>query len=255
LSPADATGHKPDPVPPGRGRLLENAQRLRSIRTRRSLLPPPAGGRGDPAWEASWRHLFEVYAPAMRRYVGALLGAMAPGVATADDAADIVQEYLTTSLEKGWLARDGAQIRCFRAYLQVQLKRFTWAWVRGRLTQKRHPPNAPTDFGLEEAPAAADDAAGALDAAVVETLVEDCLRRLRTGNELYAEIIADLLRTDGAGSPDLASRLGRPPADLPVLRYRARRRFAHLFTERLREAVRDPEDYDALLARLEPYLP
>ena len=73
-------------------RILEPAPRLRSIPTRRSLVPPPVD-RADPRWEESWRHLLETYAPAMRRYVGGLL-AGARGPADADEVHDVVQEFL-----------------------------------------------------------------------------------------------------------------------------------------------------------------
>ena len=71
----------------------------------------------------------------------------------------------------------------------------------------------------------------------------------------YAEVVADLLRTDGEGSADLGERLGKSPEQLVHLRHRARKRFATLFHERLRETVRDDGDYAALLEDLGPYLP
>jgi DNA-directed RNA polymerase specialized sigma24 family protein len=195
-----------------------------------------------------------VYAPAMRRYVAAILSS-AGGPRDPDTAADVVQAYLATCLEKGWLQRDGDEIRCFRAYLQVQLRRFTLAWLRDQGAARRSPPNRPTDVGLETVAAVAADVGGALDAALVEAAVAQAHARLRRGNETYAEIVADLLRTHGEGSPDLAERIGHSRADLPVLRHRAKRRFAVLLASELRATVREDEAYEALLRCVEPYLP
>jgi DNA-directed RNA polymerase specialized sigma24 family protein len=236
-------------------RILEPAHRLRSIPTRRSLLPPPATASDAPRWEASWRHLLEVYAPAMRRYVAALLASATRAPANPDDAADVVSEYLAACLAKGWLSREVGEVRCFRAFLQVQLRRFTWSWVRDRAALRRSPGRPPTEDGLDTAASPEGDPAEALDRGLVASAVERAVARLRAGNEVYGEIVADLLRTDGEGSADLAQRLARAPADLPLLRHRARRRFAVLFTEELRATVRDDESFDELLARLEPLLP
>ena len=235
-------------------RVLEPASHLRSIATRRSLLPP-AAGPSDPKWEASWQHLFEVYAPAMRRYVTALLGSRSGASANAEDVAEIVQEYLAKAVEKGWLQREVGEVRCFRAYLQVQLQRFTWSWLRRRHAQRRSPAATTGVEALESVPAPSEDADAELDQGVVRAALDRALDRLREGNEVYAEIVADLLRTHGEGSADLARRIDRDPEDLPILRHRARRRIAALFADELRSTVRSDEDFDALLARLEPHLP
>lgn len=191
----------------------------------------------------------------MRRYVAALLTKNTRKPANPDDVADVVSEYLSACLEKGWLSRETEDIRCFRAFVQVQLQRFTWTWLRNRSATTRNPPHPLSDVGLDSAAATSPDPDAALDAGVAETAVARALARLREGNEVYAEIIADLIRTDGAGSADLAARLARDPSDLPLLRHRARRRFAVLFAEELRSTVRDDSAFDDLLARLEAHLP
>ena len=102
---------------------------------------------------------------------------------------------------------------------------------------------------------APDPAAGDLDVAFVQVTVDRALSELRAKNEEYAEVIADLLRTHGEGSPDLAERLGRDADDVAVLRHRARRRFAALFADELRATVRDDEAFGDLLQRLDAYVP
>ncbi len=234
-------------------RVLDALHDLRAIPTRRSLLPPPATGAADPRWQASWKHLHEVYAHAMERYVAAILRATRG--ADPQDAPDIVQAYLGACLEKGWLEHHDGDLRCFRAWLKVQLQRFTRGWLRERGAAKRGGSVARDDAALAVVGVEGPDLDAALDAGWVDAAVVRAIARLREGNEEYAEIVADLLRTDGEGSSDLAVRLGRPPKDLAILRHRARRRFAALFVDEVRASVRDPEAYEALLARLEPHLP
>jgi DNA-directed RNA polymerase specialized sigma24 family protein len=235
-------------------RVLEPVRDLRAIPTRRSLLPPPRAAADAAGWRASWTYLFDAYAPAMERYVAAILRRSGGTRTRVDDAPDVVQAYLAACLEKGWLERDAGEIRCFRGWLKVQLRRFTLAWVRDAGAARRGG-TLPADARLDDVEADAPDLDAALDAGLVEAAVARCVARLREGNEEYGEIVADLLRTEGTGSPDLAARLGRPAKDLAVLRHRARRRFAALFADELRATVRDPEAFDDLLARLAPHLP
>ena len=70
-----------------------------------------------------------------------------------------------------------------------------------------------------------------------------------------AEVIADLLRTEGEGSSDLGERLGQSSKQLTHLRHRARKRFSVLFHEQLRQTVLDEEAFEDLCQRLEAYLP
>ncbi len=235
--------------------ILETSRRLRSIATRRSMLPG-RHPRGTPRWEETWEYLFALYAPAMERYVAAVLARALRRPAGEDDARELVAEYWAHCLEKGWLDGDLGDVRCFRAYLQTQLKRFVYKRLEHRFARKRHagalaPPEALDGVaGREPSPEAAD-----LDAGWVAIAVEQALAELRLANDLYAEIIADLLRTDGEGNPDLADRLGKTPTQLVHLRHRARQRFAVLFHEQLRATVRDDDAFESLCRDLAPYLP
>lgn len=236
-------------------RVIETSRRLRSIVTRRSML----GGIhawGSERWEETWQYVLTLYAPAMERYVGSLLSRFLRRPVDGEEARELVAEYFAACVEKGWLAQDLHGIRSFRAYLQTQLRRFVHKRLDHRFAKKRHAGAlAPADAldavaGGEDEPAAQD-----LDRSWVEIAVEQALAELRAGNELYAEIIADLLRTDGEGSPDLAARLDRTDAQLVHLRHRARRRFALLFHAELRATVRDEEAFEDLCRELAPYLP
>lgn len=235
-------------------RVLDASPRLRSIVTRRSLLPPPAD-RQDAGFERSWKHLVGVYAPAMRRYVSSLLSSLLGRSADASEVEDVVQEYLTACVEKGWLAREGPELRSFRAYVTTQLRRFVLDHLDRRHALKRGAGRQAGAEALARVASGGPDPAEALDRGWVEVAVAEALQLLRQGNADYAAVIDDLLRTQGEGSPDLAERLGRPASTLPVLRHRARRRFALLFEEQLRLTVRDEEDFDQLWSALAPHLP
>jgi len=233
--------------------ILDTGERLRSIPTRKSMLPPP-GATTTPEARRAYDWLFRRYAPAMVRYVRALVrvgGPLGPA-----DAEDLVQSYLAECLEKGWLSRGAEPIRCFRAYLQTQLRRYVLAKIRDAGAQRRDPRARAGADALDGHPSAGGDPAEAdLDRGFVEVATGLALDDLAGGNSEYHEIIRDLLRTDGAGSKDLGARLRRSSEQLVHLRHRARRRFAILLFDRLRETVRDAEDYEALCRRLAPYLP
>lgn len=169
---------------------------------------------------------------------------------------DVVQDYLTQAIEKGWLSRDGEHIRCFRAYLQTQLARFSGMHLRRKYAQKRWPGGRqPVEVLETVASGEPDPAVAELDAGWVEAITTHVLERLEASNRTYHAVIVDLLATDGAGSEDLTERLGRPESRVKDLRHRARRRFALLLFEALRQSVRDEEAYESLFARLRPYLP
>ena len=236
-------------------RVLETGQHLRSIVTRKSLLPPPADAE-DPRWAESWRYLFDVCRPAMERYVRSILARSLGRAPEPNEPADVVQEYFMHCLEKGWLSRNAGDIRCFRAFLQTQLKRYVYKYLDHKFAKKRTAPGATSHDALEgvmgEAP---DPAENELDEGWVAVAVDLALEELRKGNQDYYEIIADLLRTQGDGSPDLAERMGRSPQQVVHLRHRARKRFATLFHEHLRETVRDDQSFEELCERLEAFLP
>ncbi len=235
--------------------IIETSRRLRSIVTRKSMLPRLVD-KQSPEWADGWQFLFSLYTPAMVRYVKSILSRSLKRAADDDEAQDIVQDYFSACLEKDWLTRDVDSIRCFRAYLQLQLKRFVYKHLDHKFAQKRNPGAMASPEALEGVVGdGVDPSAEELDEGWVSVAVTQALAELRQGNELYAEVIADLLRTDGEGSPDLAERLGQSSQQLTHLRHRARKRFGTLFHEQLRETVLDDEAFEDLCGRLEAYLP
>lgn len=235
--------------------LLGTITDLMQIETRQTMLPPPPGP-AHPSWEESWTWLFQRYAPAMRRYVRGVLKSVLKRAISEDEAEEVVQEYLSACIDKGWLSRDVGTIRSFRRYLKVQLYRFVHDYLDRKLAKKRAPE------GVVDAAALADlaiepddaDAIAELDRGFVEVACEEALRRLGEKNEEQAAIVRDLLRSGEGGSADLADLLGRPQRQLPVLRHRARRAFAVLFIEELKATTRDLASFEELLTGLERYL-
>ena len=235
--------------------LLGPVSDLMRIETRWTMLPPPPAA-DDPDWEQGWRFLFETYQPAMQRYVRGLLSRLLRRSVAPEEAEEVVQDYLSHCIEKAWLSRDACAIRSFRRYLRTQLYRFTHDWLDRRLAQKRAPEGLKSADMLDDLPVEPDDELVAeLDRGLVEVAQERALAHLAAANEEQAELIRDLLRTGGEGSPDLAERLGRPERQLKVLRHRARRAFALHFLEELQSTTRDLESFGVLLRGLESHLP
>ena len=104
------------------------------------------------------------------RYVAAILRRTAGPAADPQDAPDVVAAYLAACLEKGWLEREAGEIRCFRAWLKVQLARFTRTWVRDRSAARRWAPTLPSDDALADAATRAEGVAW--DAAAIRSHAE-----------------------------------------------------------------------------------
>ncbi len=235
--------------------IIDSSRRLRSIVTRKSMLPRLAD-KDSPEWADSWQFLFSLYTPAMVRYVKSVMSRALKRPADSDEAQDIVQDYFSHCLEKDWLTRDVESIRCFRAYLQMQLKRFVYKHLEHKFAQKRNPGAMASPEALEGVMGdSVDPSTTELDEGWVTVAVQQAIAELRDGNGLYAEVIADLLRTEGEGSDDLGERLGQSAKQLTHLRHRARKRFSVLFHEQLRQTVLDESAFEDLCQRLESYLP
>jgi len=197
----------------------------------------------------------------MESYAWRLLARYPGGSASAQDAADVVKDFLSACLDKGWLARADREHGKFRAFIQVLLKRHVTGWVRHKLAQKRRPaegrrvvPLLPEAEGAD-IPSPADEAGAAFDRSWTEVAVERALERLREENERYHAVIADLIRTHGEGSADMADQVGLHAKQFPVLKHRARRRFSSLFKQELRATVDSAEAFEEEWRTLSAYMP
>ena len=227
--------------------------------TRWSKLPLPVSS-DDPRWRESWEWLYRRYAKAMGRYVGDLLRRFGGGGHPLQEAPDLVDAYLAAAMEKGWLSRQGQEIRIFRAYLQDQLRKYVISHLRKQSAQKRGGGRTHQAEGLEEIPDRHDQAAGeAFERGWIDVALARALDELRRQNPRYYEIIVDLLREKNGGRPsaDLGARLGLSQEQLAAPRCRARKRIALLIAQELRQTVADDEAFEeefALLVRYVPWL-
>ena len=240
--------------------ILEPPTHLRSIVTRRTLLPPPAT-RSTEGWEASWAHLGEVYTPALIRYTRELVRRRGIHMADQDEAIDIVQAFLAKTMESGSLGKSQDEIRVFRAWIATHLRRFINDYYDGKFAQKRAGPQVPEDALLAVGSPGSDPALGAFDKELVWIAIQHSMHRMRQGESapklgsVYAGIIDDLILTDGEGSVDIAARLGFDPEMLPTYKHRARKLLSRLFVGELRTMVRDERGLQELLQELESLIP
>lgn len=240
-----------------------------------SKTPPPSRGwnatrwsmvtsltdRADPRWQTSWTTLAEGYRRPLEAYTRRVLARGPGGSAAAQDAGDVVQDFLTTCVEKAWLSRADPEKGRFRAFIQTLLRRYITGLTRQRLAQKRSPgdgrrllPLQPGDQGRGLVAENPEDLA-AFDRSWTEVAIERALSRLRDENARYHTVIRNLIDTGGEGETELAGQLGLRRAQLPVLKHRARRRFSALFEDEFRATVSDPEAFDEEWRVLQPYMP
>ncbi len=232
-----------------------SATNLLTIETRWTMLPPPPSP-DHPEYEERWRYLYETYEPAMRRYAHALLRGMLGRHVAENEAADLVHDYLTQCLDKEWLSRNAGEIRSFRRYLKAQLFRRACDYVDQATAKRRKPPGLESPEVLRGIRGRAmDPANAAFDDTVVGIAIERALELLQQQRAEYAEIVRDLIRTRGEGSPDIAARLGRAESQMAVLRFRARRAFSVHLAEELKGLVRSETEFAELVQELGPLLP
>lgn len=219
------------------------------------------GRRDDPDWNASWVYLVETYRPAMERYVRTVLSRARGRPASIEEAEELVQGFLAVCVEKEWLAQATATRGRFRAYVRTLLQRYVYKRLRHAGARKRRPPDGMTTYGLFEHDAVhhatpeEDAELAEFDRGWVSVAVDRALQRLALDHVRYQVIIADLLSTDGEGSPDIGELVGAEPKQLAVLRHRARKRFRALFEEELRATVGDRAAFEEEWRALQPYLP
>lgn len=213
----------------------------------------------DPTWQASWQQLVESYRKPMERYATRILGRAGP--ASAQDAGEVVQEFLTACLEGDWFARAQQQKGQFRVFVRVLLRRFIHSWLRARYAKKRRPDgdrvivSLSSEAGHMELADTHPQDAAEFDRSWAEVAVERALARLREESPRYHTVIHDLILTHGVGSEDIADRVDSRAVRFAVIKYRAGKRFSAIFEEELRATVRDPEAFKLEWQTLQPYLP
>ena len=235
-------------------------RRLASLGTRWSVVVA-LERREDPKWEMSWATLTETYQRPMERYVRNVIARVSGRNAPPEECEEIVQSFLATCAEKDWLSRADPERGKFRAFVQHILRMYVYRYVEYVTAQKRTPPAGTKNLRLEldvdelELPPEPDPDVEHLDRNWVEVAVENALSRLREKYERDAEVIRDLIATQGEASPDLADRLGVGRQRLSVIKNRARERFSDLLEEEIRATVRDGQALEEEWRALRKYFP
>ena len=236
------------------GQILSAPLQLMGIQTRRTFCPMPRS-REHPQWAESWDWFSRVYRPAMEAYVEALLRKWGQTTHVDLDPEEIVSQYIQTSMEKGWLQeREGDdRIRSFRAFLRLQLRRFTIGKLRKHIRGESQEVE-----GVELERLAAKDCApdADLDRAFLRSTVSESVELLRVRNERYALVFSEMLENNGKTTPELARQLGKTAPQMRLLRHRSKRAFEEICIQLLR-ATCDGDDSatQELLTVLEPYFP
>ena len=244
---------------PPRARITEPAARLRMIETQAANFPLPSDP-ADPEFGRRWSFFATTYREAMQRYVRTLLRARLRRAPGEDEVEDLVSEFIRAAMDKGSLGWDeSAPVQSFRRFLSWRLRNFVFDHLRRARGARRDPLARATPSNLDHLPDDESDPAAlaALSEGIVKVAVGRALERLRAerAEALEADVIADLLATDGVGSADIAKRLGRDPAQMRTLRHRARQAFQGFLTREIRALCRSERDFWDLLEELDPFLP
>ncbi len=210
--------------------------------------------------EDGWAYLVAAYERPMQEYVRRSLARRRARPCSQEEAHAVVQDFLGDCAAKGWLSRADPGRGPFRAFIQILLRRFVRNRVRYERAARRASPPSSRSLRLD-ASGAGQLVAGeradidAFDRTWAEVAVERARRRLAAESDRYLTVIDDLIRTQGAGSSDLAAHLRMREQQVPVLRHRARRRFAALFEEELAATVGDEVQFREEWRALARYLP
>ncbi len=187
---------------------------------------------------------------------------------SADDAAELTQEFLTRLIERGDVERTSAERGRFRSYLLAALRHFLanhWRELRAR----KRDPGAPllaldagaAEQGYRAEPVEIEDPEKlylrrfAMECVrhALEALEQECQRAGK--GELFGRLVPALLGELPAGDQArLASELGMSSGALKVATHRLRRRFQEHVRAQVADTVEDDaaveDELRALLAAL-----
>jgi len=209
-----------------------------------------------PGWQDSWEYLVKSYREPMERYVRRAMSRLTARSVPAEEAAEAVQSFLATCVEKNWLSQATPQRGRFRAYLQDLLRKHAIGILRHDSRQKRSPGKKPVP--VDEARIPAPEEQVELDEfsrSWVQIAIDRTLERLREEHEDSHTVVADLIATEGKGSQNLDAQLGLNRTQLYALRTRARKRFCRIFEDVLAETVDDEEAFGEEWRWIRAFLP
>jgi DNA-directed RNA polymerase specialized sigma24 family protein len=209
-------------------------------------------GDADPtSRERAWRHLVERYAPAMVARARSVLKRLGGGVVMADDAEDVVAEFLADCVEKGWLDRADPGRGSFRAFVQTSIARRARDHVDARRAKKRTPESGPVRSLDARELAAAAGVESDPDLRFLESwagcVVRSAIERVRARSPEGAAILDGLLE----GRSDSADE-ARPRWN--AAKFRARKMLAKELWSEVKDTVANAQELDEERLLLHPYL-
>jgi RNA polymerase sigma-70 factor (ECF subfamily) len=205
--------------------------RLSQISTVWTVLRQAHGGSDDVAGAAR-RLLLERYGPAVRRYLGAVLGD--------PHAADELTQEFAVALLRGDFRKADPERGQFRHYVKGVLFNLVGNYRRGRAKQPR--PLPADEVAAAEAPAGT----GAFDESWRGELLARTWAALAEAQPTYHAVLRFRAEHPKMGSEEMAERLSerldRPltPDGVRQTLHRARERFADLLLDEVARSLREP---------------
>ncbi|MGE0191581.1 MAG: RNA polymerase sigma factor [Planctomycetota bacterium] len=210
--------------------------------------------------EEAWRHLVDVYQPALVTFVRGILkrtSSVSPG-----EAEDVVQGFLAACLEKGWLEQVDPNRGTFRGFIFTRLRSHALDYVRWHSRKRRRPEGGlamSLDPGDALEPSYDEQALDTLlRAEWAKCLVRAAIERVRGRSAASARLVEAACIQGVADAGELAMIAGVATTSMREHLRRARTRFAEALWSEMKESLLRPDDLEeeraALLPWLGPYL-
>jgi RNA polymerase sigma-70 factor (ECF subfamily) len=249
LEPARPERARAQPAAPSRPALGGRA-RQRFATTRWSLVTQAA----EPGGVAALSELCRAYWSPVHAFI------QGHGV-SAEDAADVTQEFFETLLARNDLARADRTRGQFRSWLRTCARNHLYNWFarrRGlRVGGRAVHVSVDAAEGLAEASLDTQDAERMYDRRWAQTVIDRALGRLEQRylradkRELFARLQVGLSGAPSDGSDrQLSLVLGKSVGAIKVERHRMRKRFLECLKVEVAETVSDLSEIDAELRRL-----
>ncbi len=208
--------------------------------------------------KASWEYLEATYRAPMVSYVRSVLRRITGSSKIAQDAEEVVQDFLANCFEKAWLSRADPDRGTFRAFT----KRLLYVAAIGHLRKLNRIKEAGGP-GVEFFEIRDDDRIDDLtpeeqaevdefDRSWFKTTFDHALKTLEEKRPRYHTVIRDLLDNDGVPSADLGERVQAVRnQQFSLVLHRSRKRFREILGKELSQTVKDQkgldEEYETLI--------
>ena len=217
----------------------------------------PGAKEDELHWEEAWSHLTRKYRSAFEYTVRDSLRRFGGGAIHPDQAGDVVQGFLASCVERGWLLRASPRFGRFRAFVFTLLRRYTQKQVEAARAQKRFPVGGyvPLDelLALEELATAHVPGHDTLDE-WVQCLVAASVDRVRRRSPDNARALDLAFQHPTEGNAELASLLGWSVGKFTVSRHRGLKMLQEEIRHEVGQTVRDARTHAAEMELLAPFI-